>query len=282
MPVPVDDGNACTMDSCDKFSGVIHTPVQVDDGNACTMDSCDPAFGVSHIPMKCDDQNACTVDSCDSNFGCSYAPAVVDDGNACTVDSCASDIGVTHTPVSCDDGNPCTTDSCDPVNGCQNIPNPNCGGPTWWASGVQQNVPPFVMTGWTQCFSGTYEKDLTQSLPAIMQLCSKANLMLTCRQVGSPTWALAAMAPRVDVLFDCGSNASCTHQANGVGWYFSPSFSWGFANGGDPVARSQCDTDAGPLRLCWHTINGSGGYRCGDATGLNGASNWERGVFQAD
>ncbi len=106
--------------------------------------------------------------------------------------------------------------------------------------------------------------------------------MLACRQKGEQSWKLAAMGSRADVLFDCGSGTDCAHLANGVGWYYSPTFSWGFAGAGEAVSRNQCDTNAGPLRLCWHTVSMAGGYRCGDATGLNSDAGWERAVFQAD
>jgi hypothetical protein len=96
------------------------------------------------------------------------------------------------------------------------------------------------------------------------------------------------MAERADVLFDCGTQVNCTQQANGVGFYYSDQYSWGFAPGGEPVNRSSCDYNDGTqtqpeLRMCWHTYDGNfeGGYRCG-SNDLNGANNWERLVFHAD
>jgi hypothetical protein len=131
-------------------------------------------------------------------------------------------------------------------------------------------VDPAVLAGWTQCYTGTYDVPLQTVVQNIVQQqCTKGKLLLACRKVGAPTWQLAAMGLRADVLFDCGSTSNCTHQANGVGWYYSATWSWGFANGGDGVVRSECDVDAGPLRLCWHTVSNAGGYRCGDSTGLN-------------
>jgi hypothetical protein len=62
-PPPVDDGNACTTDSCDPTLGVSHQPVPIDDSNPCTTDSCDPTFGVKHQPValgsSCADSNVC-------------------------------------------------------------------------------------------------------------------------------------------------------------------------------------------------------------------------------
>lgn len=51
QPPVIDDGNACTSDSCDPSLGVVHVAVVVpDDGNPCTLDQCDPALGVIHPP----------------------------------------------------------------------------------------------------------------------------------------------------------------------------------------------------------------------------------------
>lgn len=69
-PPDVDDGNACTKDSCDSVRGALHEPVNVDDQDACTKDSCDPKTGeLSHEPVDVDDGDDCTVDSCDRQSG---------------------------------------------------------------------------------------------------------------------------------------------------------------------------------------------------------------------
>ncbi len=184
----VDDGNPCTIDSCDAVLGVVHqpasagvscadgdacngdevcdgsgtclagTPPTVDDGNPCTVDTCDPTTGVSHVPTatgtSCSDGNACNGDeTCDGSGTCTAGTApTVDDGNPCTADSCDPASGVIHNPVpagtSCsdgdlcngaetcdgsgtcaagtppvvDDGNPCTADACDPSTGVSHTP----------------------------------------------------------------------------------------------------------------------------------------------------------------
>jgi hypothetical protein len=145
-PPALDDGNRCTIDSCDPTLGVVHAPVAVgtacsdgnacngiescdatgsctagvapswDDGNPCTADACDPALGVTHFALangtECSDDNACNgVEAC-RNGACSpgSAPAI-DDQNPCTADSCDPTAGVLHAPVadgtSCSDGNAC-------------------------------------------------------------------------------------------------------------------------------------------------------------------------------
>ena len=72
--------------------------VDCDDGNACTIDSCNPDTGECEFgdPTVCDDGNACTVDSCNTDTGeCEFGdPTVCDDGDVCTDDSCNTDTGV--------------------------------------------------------------------------------------------------------------------------------------------------------------------------------------------
>jgi len=154
------DGNACNGVEACNGSGTCDpgTPPSVDDGNACTTDSCNPTTGVAHAPVGagtlCADSNACNgVERCDGAGSCGAGtPPAIDDGNACTVDSCEPSTGVAHAPAiagtSCedtnvcngsevcngagaciagapltvDDGNPCTADSCDPVSGVAHLP----------------------------------------------------------------------------------------------------------------------------------------------------------------
>ena len=193
--LPVDDGNACTLDSCDATFGVVHTsaptgtscgdanvcngnevcggagtcfagmPPALDDGNPCTVDSCDPTLGVVHASApagtSCADANACNgVEACDGDGAClAGTPPSLDDGNPCTIDSCDPVLGGIHVPApagtSCSDGNACngveacggtgtcvagtapvvddgdvcTVDSCDPVYGVSHSEIPGCGVP---------------------------------------------------------------------------------------------------------------------------------------------------------
>ncbi|KAL7543030.1 hypothetical protein ACHAXR_012487, partial [Thalassiosira sp. AJA248-18] len=125
-PQDCDDGNACTVDSCDStLPGLcVHTPLVCDDGNACNGEfSCDAATGScveDAPPVDCNDDNACTVDSCDPTLPglCLHTDVVCDDGNACNgVFSCNAESGCVEDapPVDCDDGNACTVDTCDPA-----------------------------------------------------------------------------------------------------------------------------------------------------------------------
>lgn len=100
------DGNLCTDDTCNFFTGLCYTPKQcLDDGNGCTDDLCDPSTGLCGIPNSapCTDGNPCTVnDTCDAG---ACAPGALmtcpDDGNPCTLDACNVDTGMCGVPSTC-------------------------------------------------------------------------------------------------------------------------------------------------------------------------------------
>jgi hypothetical protein len=308
-----DDGLYCTEgDIC--FQGAcVGNSKACADFDACNAGVCDEAQG-GCVPVPandgslCDDGKYCTeTDTCDGGQCVGAGSPCNATGGECQVASCDEDNDTCgfvagNNGASCDDGNGCTSGT--------KCNNGACGGATstitacgaddqccpagcaadadclYWKSGVQQNVPVTDLAGWTECYSETYTT--TTALSSVLAACSKANLMLACRPVGSATLTLAAMAPRADVLFECGTTANCTKQSNGVGWYYSSGYSWGFAPGGEAVNRDSCDYNEGAQtnadkRLCWHTQSSSisSGYRCGN-NDLNGGTSWERIIYQAD
>ena len=150
-----DDGDPCSTDSCDPFTGCLHTPSSdgfcADDGEPCTQDICQGGACV-HPPVAngdpcADDGEQCTSDVC-SNGVCTHpgknGGACDDDGNPCTNDQCQDGLckhinnqdpcedgnPCTKNDVcsggqcktgqfdTCDDGNPCTKGQCDPAIGC--------------------------------------------------------------------------------------------------------------------------------------------------------------------
>lgn len=48
--------------------------VELDDGVACTVDTCDPVTGPGHVAQDelCSDDDACSIDSCDLSTGCAH------------------------------------------------------------------------------------------------------------------------------------------------------------------------------------------------------------------
>ncbi|CAF0851477.1 unnamed protein product [Adineta steineri] len=152
-------------------------------------------------------------------------------------------------------------------------------------SGVQLNfITSSLSSAWLPCYTATYGTNMfADALPSILASCNGTRLLLGCRPVGSAVLTVAAMGDRAAVLYDCGSARQCTYVANGVGWYYSDSYSWGFVNGTDIVARNSCDEGSSnaDYRLCWHT-GGSGGYRCGATIGLNSDTTWEKVIYHAN
>ena len=152
--------------------------------------------------------------------------------------------------------------------------------------GVQRNFNTLSMSnGWSQCYNGTYNIALnTAVLTSILNVCNKGKLMLGCRLKTSSLLSVVAMGLRADVLYNCGTSATCTKVVNGVGWYFSTDYSWGFVNNTDSVSRSTCDTaSTNPdYRLCWHTESTSGGYRCGSVVNLNSDTTYERVIYHSN
>lgn len=85
------DNDVCTDDDCDSSTGCVNTRNDVDcdcsypdqgwscdDGNACTVDSCQITLlpyrhgACYNISVDCDDDDPCTLDWCDKETGCQH------------------------------------------------------------------------------------------------------------------------------------------------------------------------------------------------------------------
>ncbi len=118
-----DDGDPCTNDICNEDGQCIHkgvAGVPCDDGSICTQtDKCLAGNCVGGNNLDCNDNDPCTADGCDPFTGCTHSPAsdavCTDDGNPCTLDQCQAGQCV-HKPneggACTDDGKPCTVDVC--------------------------------------------------------------------------------------------------------------------------------------------------------------------------
>jgi len=111
-----------------RYCASVPPPI-VDDGNPCTVDTCDPLTGPHYVPLppgaSCTDGNACNgAETCVAGAICQPGtPPMVDDGNACTTDACDPVAGVTHAAVaagtSCSDGNACNgAETCSASGAC--------------------------------------------------------------------------------------------------------------------------------------------------------------------
>lgn len=123
--LPCIDNDVCTDNVCDPPTGACsYPPRNCDDGNACTIDSCDSALGCVHEEKICD--FACLGDECDpATGGCGpilEAGTSCDDGDECTQDDTCF-YGICS-------GTPCSvTETCCPGQGCVDLSmdSNNCG-----------------------------------------------------------------------------------------------------------------------------------------------------------
>jgi hypothetical protein len=146
---------------------------------------------------------------------------------------------------------------------------------------AQDDLAPY----WSECHSDLYNA-VTPLATILQNKCTQGKLLLGCRAIGQKTLITAAEAPRADAIFDVGNGAQAFHLANGTAWYYSATWSWGYAVPNDGLSRNNCDTATGLFpdrRLCWHATGSSlqGGYRCGSIVNLNSSAQYERVIFQA-
>lgn len=151
-------------------------------------------------------------------------------------------------------------------------------------SGPQTGLSLSTITGggWTQCYASTMSVFIGNSGENVLNACTGDYLMMAGRQTGSTSFLIAAAALRSDTIIDMG-HTSTTHTANGSEWWYSPRWSWGFTDLGDTVANNECNVDgSSPKSMCLHTVNGAGGYRINDISGLNVSVNYEKVFFVAN
>lgn len=270
--------------------------------------------GIGACTAPFQDCNKNPFDGCEINLttdvnncgGCGkVCPAVAHGTASCANSACG--VGTCHAGYKDCNNNPvdgCEVNILTDVNNCGACAakcagmcqNGTCVSNLYAPSGIQTNVPVASLTGWTLCYQDTYASTGT-AVSSILNQCSRAKLLVACRQTGSNTISLLAWAGRSDVTFQVPGGscvvdaANQTHVANGVAWYFNSSWSWGFAPPNEMIYRCSCDYNSTPngelpdpqLRMCWHTSNGNigSGYRCG-SNDLNNNANYERLIYQAD
>jgi hypothetical protein len=316
LGVPIDCSlfdSQCAVGVCDQVTGCHAVPTNenggCDDNQYCTINDKCVAGSCAGVANSCTAPgDVCMIGSCDEGLDkCVAVPGndggACDDGNLCTSgETCASGLCQGGVPanngVLCDDANGCTagdhlrervcTGAASTISQCIDADSccpPGCTDSDclFWTSGIQQNLPEAQLTGWTLCFSDDYGSFNTP-LSTVKQQCDKAKLLIGCKPAGSNTLTLAGMGLKDDVYFDCGTSSNCKHDANGVGFYYSDQWSWGFAPTNSQVVRNSCDVGAGfdNERMCWHTGGGSmnNGYRCGNNYPFD--QSWQRVVYEAD
>ncbi len=116
------DGSVCTQnDKCIGGKCTVGALVNCDDGNQCTVDTCDAKLSCQHVnaTIVCSDGNACTVGDLCKAGACNGTPANCDDANSCTTDSCDKAQGCLHVGIAdgtlCAAGMVCASALCKPA-----------------------------------------------------------------------------------------------------------------------------------------------------------------------
>jgi hypothetical protein len=263
----------CASGTCNVVCSGLYKDCNFQPGDGCEVNSgtdvnncgaCGKVCGAVTNGTPACTNGACGVGQCNANWGNCDGMA----GNGCETNLLTANANCGVCGNACPAGQSC-------ANGV-------CTGATYYPSGVQQNVPPWTLVGWTLCYQDTYNLNMAQALPTILANCSKAKILMACKQTSATNLQVLAAAPRTDVFTDVGTGNTVT-TSNGVAWYYDDQSSWGFAPAGQTVNRAQCDINAGADRLCWHTLPlGIGGYRCGNNVNLNNATDWQRFVYHAN
>ncbi len=124
-----DDGDACTVDSCNADDGTcVHDAITCDDGVPCTDDRCDTSIGCVFTAKDCDDGRPCSDDYCQPHSGVCINIERCQDADLCTHNTCAEETGECLTvPINCRSEDPCKIGYCDVTSGeCAESQIPNC------------------------------------------------------------------------------------------------------------------------------------------------------------
>jgi outer membrane protein OmpA-like peptidoglycan-associated protein len=227
-----DDGNPCTIDSCDAVQGCLHTPAQAsiacDDGNACTSgDHCNGSGQCTGgATINCDDGNQCTTDSCNTTTGCVHTSipnccttdSQCADTNPCTRDSCDTSTGTCHnTPITgccnanseCSDGDPCTADVCSPTHTCEHGPILGCCTMDSQCADQTACTADHCDTGTHTCFHDPVPNCCTADTQ-----CDDGNFCTTDHcDTQSGTCSNAAISGCCNTAAECNDNNACTLDA---------------------------------------------------------------------
>jgi len=142
-PVDCDDGDPCTVDSCDEVNDRCVYEIRDQDRDhhgdeACGGDDCDDSDPTVHPGAQeqchdlkdndCNGRVDCDDPACYSDPRCNPVECETDqdcdDGNPCNgQERCVDGFCQSGIPIICDDGIDCTIDECDPITGeCVFIP----------------------------------------------------------------------------------------------------------------------------------------------------------------
>ena len=132
--------------------------------------------------------------------------------------------------------------------------------------------------GCSVCYQQTYA---TATTSGDIRKCTGPYLFVGGRAIGSSSFKLGAFDTSTVILTQTLLNTP--HLSNGVYWYFTPSFSFGFSRDAlinqDKADNLSTDGDA---RLSWHLDLNVGGFRLGsilNSPNLNFATDYMKAIY---
>jgi hypothetical protein len=157
---------------------------------------------------------------------------------------------------------------------------------TYYPEGPQQNISKQTLIdgGWTLCWEDYYNS--RNSLNDIFSQCNGDYLIYAGGVTGADSYLLLAAGERSAVTTITEQNQTTLN--NGTYWYYHSGWgSIGFAPN-STISQNSADVydawdgDSGHLRLSWHSDGTDifGGWRVGMNIGLNGSTDYQRGIWQ--
>jgi peptidoglycan/xylan/chitin deacetylase (PgdA/CDA1 family) len=282
---PVDDGDECTDDACDKDLGVVHTDntAPCDDGNPDTGNDTCFEGECEGIPILCDpglwvlDNGLCQLCSADGS-GYEGDGVVVDDGNPCTDDLCDPDLGAGHSEnaAPCDDLDPCTDNDICAAGSCQgaalDCADDNDCTLDSCAEGLCQNIPNTALPGCcdepSDCAD---EDDCTEDL-CVAFACENP-VIPNCGMECVPDGPNAECDDGNDCTDDLCAAGICTNPDNSAGCDDADPCTEGDICGagvcaGTPIDcddNNGCTVDSCQAGVCQNIPDGAVAGCCGDA-----------------
>jgi hypothetical protein len=139
----------------------------------------------------------------------------------------------------------------------------------YYPSGIQQNVSEQTLTdnGWTKFYEQTYGTPIGVTASVLMP--TGTYVIFTGKAVGSSTLPVLAAAPTSEVFTQTVRNTP--QLINGTYWYNTTNTSIGFAPT-NTISQFSADVQSpsDALRLSWHLVSHTGGWRLGGINGMTG------------
>ena len=141
--------------------------------------------------------------------------------------------------------------------------------------GVQHDLDDAILDGWTKHYDESY--DHVTKVTDLTSVPTSAKYIFVGARNPSGAITIGASGARDAVL--TATKRNMPHEDNGVYWYLTDNYSFGFAPNAS-IRQHKADSTLGCDRLSWHLTSTNGGYRAGgDNIGQSSMSDWRKLVY---